>query len=74
MKQKTIMTIIVTSILSVIFAFVISNYLFRSPKNRQQKTEVVQKITTDFNAPDKTYFNAQSINPTQIIKIGDNNN
>lgn len=73
MKQKTIMTIIITSVLSTVFAFVLSNYLFRSPKNRQQKTEVVQKITTDFKEPDKTYFNAQSINPTQIITIGDNN-
>ena len=73
MKQKTIITIVVTGIVSAGFAFVVSNYLFRSPKNRQQKTEVVQKISTEFNSPDKTYFNEQSINPTLIITIGDNN-
>ncbi len=70
MKQKTIMTIIVVSILSIIVAYFSSNFLFRSPKNRQQKVEKVEKISTDFKTPDKTYFNEKSIDPTQIIKIG----
>lgn len=70
MKQKSIMTIIVVSVLSIIVAYFSSNMLFRSPKNREQKVEKVEAISTNFDNPDKTYFNEQSIDPTQIIKIG----
>lgn len=70
MKQKTIMTIVVVSVLSIVIAYFSSNFLFRSPKNREQKVEKVEKISTEFNNPDKTYFNEKSIDPTQIIKIG----
>lgn len=70
MKQKTIMTIVVVSVLSIVIAYFSSNFLFRSPKNREQKVEKVEKISTEFNNPDKTYFNEKSIDPTQIIRIG----
>lgn len=70
MKQKTILTVIVVSIVSIIVAYFSSNLLFRSPKNREQKVEKVEQISTDFKNPDKTYFNEKSIDPTQIIKIG----
>jgi hypothetical protein len=76
MKQKDWILIIVVVFISGIVSFVLSNYLFASPKNRQEKVEVVEPITADFKIPkaDDKYFNAQAIDPTQIIKIGDNNN
>lgn len=72
MKQKDIALIVVVSIVSAVISLLISNYTIGSPKNREQKAEVVEKITADFPVPDNKYFNPQSINPTQIIRIGSN--
>lgn len=76
MKQKDIILIIVVVFVSGVFSLVLSNYLISSPKNRQEQVEVVEPITADFKIPakDDKYFNVQAIDPTQIIKIGDNNN
>jgi hypothetical protein len=74
MKQKDITLIVVVVAISAIVSLVLSNLLISSPKNRKEKVEVVQKITSDFPTPDKKYFNAQSIDPTKLIQIGDNQN
>ncbi len=74
MKQKDLVLIIVVVIVSGVFSLVLSNLLFASPKNRQEKVEVVEPITAEFNKPDQKYFNSESIDPTQIIKIGDSSN
>ncbi len=74
MKQKDLPLIIIVVVVSAIFSFVVSNILFASPKDRKTKVEVVSPITSDFNQPDQKYFNAQSVNPTQLIQIGDSNN
>jgi hypothetical protein len=74
MKQKDLPLILIVVFVSGVFSFVLSNFLFSGEKNRQEKVEVVQPITADFNQPDKKYFNDQSIDPTKLITIGDNNN
>lgn len=74
MKQKDIMLIIVVVFISGIGSLMLSNKLISSPKNRQEQVEVVEPITADLTQPDRKYFNANSIDPTQIIRIGDNNN
>jgi len=74
MKQKDIFTIVVIVIVSAVFSFVLSNFLISTPKNRQQKVEVVDPIGSEFIRPDTKYFNDQSINPTQKIQIGDSTN
>ncbi|MES2971659.1 MAG: hypothetical protein V4702_05030 [Patescibacteria group bacterium] len=74
MKQKDIILIIVVVFISGVLSLVLSNMLISSPKNRQEKVEVVEAISSDFTQPDKKYFNANSIDPTQIIRIGENNN
>lgn len=74
MKQKDILLIVVVIIVSGVFSFVASKFLFNSPKGRQTPVEVVEKITADFPTPDKKYFNEKSINPTKLIKIGDSSN
>jgi hypothetical protein len=74
MKQKDIFLIVVVVIISVIVATVVSKQIIANPKNRQQKVEVVQAIQPDFQTPDKKYFNSNSIDPTQLIRIGDNSN
>lgn len=74
MKQKDLALIIVVVFISAVVSLVVSKTLFSSPKNRQQAVEVVDPITSDFPAPDSHYFNSQSIDPTKLIKIGDNSN
>jgi hypothetical protein len=74
MKQKDIVLIIVVSFISAVFSLFISKALFSSPENRQEKVEVVEKITADFSQPDAKYFNPNAINPTQLIRIGENPN
>ncbi|HEX8183039.1 MAG TPA: hypothetical protein VF575_05565 [Candidatus Saccharimonadales bacterium] len=74
MKQKDIALILVISIVSGIFSLIIGHFIFAAPKDRQQKVEVVSAITTDFAIPDTKYFNNDSINPTQLIRIGESTN
>ena len=74
MKQKDIMLIAIIIIVSAVISIVLSNMLISSPKNRQQKVEVVAPITPDFNQPDTKYFNSNAIDPTQLIQIGGSSN
>ena len=74
MKQKDIALIIVVVFISGILSLLLSNKLIVSPKNRQEKVEVVAPITAELSKPDSKYFNTESIDPTQIIRIGESNN
>lgn len=74
MKQKDLAMILVVSFISAVLSFVVSNMVFSSEKSRSLESDKVTAITTDFVAPDKKYFNEESVNPTQIIRIGDNTN
>jgi hypothetical protein len=73
-KQKDIALIVAVSFFSAIASFVVTQFVFASPSNRQQKVEVVPVITASFPVPDSRYFNSKSVNPTQLIQIGNNNN
>ncbi len=74
MKQKDIALIAIVVFISAIFSYMISNAIFASPKKRSQKVEVVEPIDTVFERPGERYFNANSLNPTKQIKIGENPN
>lgn len=74
MKQKDIILIIVVLFISGILSFFVSNALFGSPSKHEMKAEVVEPISTSFEEPDPRYFNANSIDPTQLIQIGNQNN
>lgn len=74
MKQKDIALIVISALVSAIISFVVSNRVFVTPANRQQKVAVVDSISTQFTAPSSKYFNAQSINPTQVVPIGSGSN
>jgi hypothetical protein len=56
MKQKDLGIIIAVAILSAIVSFLLSNKLFVTPENRQQKVEVVDAIVSEFDQP-STKFN-----------------
>lgn len=74
MKQKDIALIIVMVFISAVISFIVSGQIFGSPKNREQKAEIVEAITPEFPAPPAKYFNGNSINPTQLITIGGGTN
>lgn len=74
MKRQDASLIIVVVVIAGLISFTASNFLFSSPKNRQEKVPFVEPISADFKKPDQKYFNSNSIDPTRIIKIGDNNN
>ncbi len=48
----------------------VSKALFASPDDRKTEVEVVEPIAADFTPPDPRYFNAESIDPTQLIQLG----
>jgi len=70
MKQKDVALIIVIAFISAAMSFVVSRLIFASPANRQQQVDVVQAINANFPTPDPRYFNSNSIDPTQLIQIG----
>ena len=74
MKQKDVILIVVISFLSIILSLVMSNLLFNNKNSKKLKADVVTAITPEFKQPDTKYFNTQSNDPTQIIRIGDNSN
>ncbi|MDZ7744369.1 MAG: hypothetical protein U5K77_01265 [Candidatus Saccharibacteria bacterium] len=70
MKQKDIALVIIIIFITGIFSFILSNLLISTPENRQQEVEVVHPIVSEFPTPDERFFNEDSINPTQEIRIG----
>lgn len=74
MKQKDIALIIIIAFVSGVASFFISRAIFSSDGARDQKVEKVEAITADFTNPPSKYFNAQAINPTLLIQIGNSTN
>lgn len=74
MQQKDIVLIIVIAFISGIASFFLSGLLITNSDNRSEEVEVVEAISSTLNEPDPRYFNAESINPTQLIQIGDQDN
>jgi hypothetical protein len=74
MKKNDLAIVIVATIFSAIVSLGASRFLFNS-SGRQQTVEVVPRISASFPTTlDKTYFNDNSIDPTQFIQIGNNTN
>jgi hypothetical protein len=74
MKQKDYALIIVIVFFSGIVSFFISGKIFVTPSNRQQKVQTVDVIDSSFQKPSAKYFNKDSIDPAQLLLIGENNN
>ncbi len=74
MKQKDIALIIIIAALSGIVSFFVSNKVFVTPTNRQQKVEVVDRIDASFTTPDKKYFNSSSIDAAPNTQLGSDAN
>lgn len=74
MKQKDVALIIVVAFISGIISVLISGKVFSKPANLKAEVDVVDPISANFPPIDQRYFNKNSINPTQLIQIGNQNN
>lgn len=74
MKQKDIILILVICFISAVASLIVSRLVFATPENRQQAVEVVPVISPEFPELNSRYFNPSSIDPTQLIQIGDSTN
>lgn len=74
MKKNDLAIIVAVAFFAGIMSLVISSLVI-SPKNTKNlKAQKIDAISADFQQADKRYFNSESINPTQIIQIGDGQN
>ena len=71
MKKNDIAVILAVAVFAAIFSLVLSNFLFTPKSTKQLKAQKIDSISADFAQPDKRFFNEESVNPTQLIKIGD---
>jgi len=73
-KQNDLIVLIVSVFISIFVSVLASKLIFSSPTNLNQKVYVVPSISTNFTQPSSSYFNAQAIDPTQLINIAPSNN
>lgn len=74
MKSKDIAIIVAIAFISAIFSFVLSKAIFGGEDKQTLTAPIVRPITADFPEPDTKYFNAESLNPTKDITIGESAN
>ena len=74
MKQKDIALIIVVAVFSLVVAMVLSNLVFGRASFKEQRAEVTDPISAQFTPPSDVYFNNDSIDPTETIRIGEGEN
>ncbi|OGL30757.1 hypothetical protein A3F37_04020 [Candidatus Saccharibacteria bacterium RIFCSPHIGHO2_12_FULL_41_12] len=74
MRQKDLPIILAIVIVSSMLSLLITKTLFVPKKDQSLTAEKVDVITSTFNKPDPFIFNKDAVNPTQLIKIGGNNN
>lgn len=70
MKGKDFQLLLVVAIVSLVASILLSGKLFSTPKDRNQKVETADVISTDFKTPDSRYFNATSFNPAKDVQVG----
>jgi hypothetical protein len=73
-KQKDLIIIVAVAVVVGIFSFVLSNFLFSGKKAYNLTAPTVNPISANFQLPDSTYFNSNSLDPTQDITIGGTTN
>ena len=74
MKSKDYAIIAIVVVVSIVISLEISQKIIVPSKNKNQQVTVVQPITPTFTVPSSQFFNSNSIDPAQLITIGQNNN
>lgn len=74
MKQSEIALIILVAGVSLLASYFLANTFVSNGSNRSEEVEVVKVLSSEFPKPDSTIFNAEALNPTKLIDIGDSGN
>jgi hypothetical protein len=74
MKLKDWGVIGAVVLIAGVISFFVSNLILGGQRSPKLKVEVVEPISSNFPLPNTKYFNENSLNPTQEIKIGEDNN
>jgi hypothetical protein len=78
MKQKDILTLVVTGVITAIFSSIVSMVVFSPPKHDAQApaVEAISNSMPDIkNDPDyNSIFNDKALDPAQPVQIGGNEN
>lgn len=74
MKKNDLGVMVAVAIFAVVFSLILSNLLFTPKSTKGLKAQKIDAIQSAFQKPDKKFFNSDSINPTQLIQIGDSPN
>jgi nitrogen fixation-related uncharacterized protein len=75
-KQQDLAILIVAVVVSAVIGAVVANFIFGGAANKQYQVKQVPSISSNFDTPgdNSPYFNNDSIDPTQLIRTGQNNN
>lgn len=74
MKKNDIALIILIASLTLVISFFIVKAVFGEPKDYQTKVEKVEVVNANLTEPSDRVFNADAINPTVVIQIGNPSN
>lgn len=74
MKQKDILVVIVVIVFSVIVSYLVAAKFISTPSNRQQNVQQVGSISSQFSTPSSKYFNDGSIDPSELVQTGNQQN
>ncbi len=73
MKQQDIAILVgIVGFAAIVSYFVSTSFI--TPSDKKEQAEVVGAIGSEFVVPDSKNFNADSINPTKLIRIAPNEN
>lgn len=70
MKKSDIAMIILIASISVLIAYFVAKTVIGDVQNESVKVKTTEAISTDVAEPDPSVFNADAINPTVEVIIG----
>ncbi|MBR0480741.1 hypothetical protein IJJ46_02880 [Candidatus Saccharibacteria bacterium] len=70
MKQSDIITIILITMIGTIAAGFITNAVLGNPDDASEKWKTIETVSGDLSVPDPEVFNADAINPTVEVYVG----
>lgn len=79
MKRKDMIMVGVVALVAAFFAYLIAGAMFGSPKKNPLSVPIVIPISqnlpdTSSNSAYKSIYNAQALDPTQLIRVGGQTN
>ncbi|HEU5187531.1 MAG TPA: hypothetical protein VFT87_03440 [Candidatus Saccharimonadales bacterium] len=74
MKKNDIALIILITSITLVISYLVVKALFGEPAGQQTTVEKVESIASTIQEPSARIFNANAINPTVVIQIGNPSN